>query len=644
MKRQIPFEYSSWIWGNKYPKADEYCEFYDTFEYTGEREVTAFISADSNYALYVNGRLAASGQYADYPYDKVYDELDLTEYCKRGKNHLAIIVWHYGIETTFCYYRGDAALRYAVWEGADCVATSSAKTQSRLSPTYRQNTNRLISSQLGLGWDYDASAEDGWMLGEGEGFHDSVMIPIAPPLRHRPCKKLVNEPLVSARAIQTLEDGSVIYDLGREEVGYLSIQLSAQTEQRITISWGEHILDGRVRKCLGSRRFYTEYYTKKGENVYLNPFRRLGCRYLEVLAEDAASVQISAIGIVPTMYPLHTMQPPKLNERQQKIYDACVRTLRLCMHEHYEDCPWREQALYAMDSRNQMLCGYHAFGEYEFARANLELIAADDRPDGFLSICYPCSVDLVIPSFSLHYISAVYEHYVYSKNKNFLRTVYPKLKSVTETFLSKAEGGLVPQFPDLWNFYEWMPGLSNKLTKPDPADPHVVLNCLMLRALSYMAEISDAIDENEAAERYRSLIPTMRSRIYETFYDAERGVFTNYSADEKYSQLGNSLAILAGVVEGEEAEKLAYRMIRDSEMTGTSLSMRGFFYDALLVASDDYRAFILSDIERVYTPMLAGGTGTVWETEKGADDFGLAGSLCHGWSALPVYYYHKFLK
>lgn len=37
------------------------------------------------------------------------------------------------------------------------------------------------------------------------------------------------------------------------------------------------------------------------------------------------------------------------------------------MHEHYEDYPWREQALYAFDSRNQALYGYYAFGNYDFA-------------------------------------------------------------------------------------------------------------------------------------------------------------------------------------------------------------------------------------------------------------------------------------
>jgi alpha-L-rhamnosidase len=32
-----------------------------------------------------------------------------------------------------------------------------------------------------------------------------------------------------------------------------------------------------------------------------------------------------------------------------------------------------------------------------------------------------------------------------------------------------------------------------------------------------------------------------------------------------------------------------------------------------------------------------------WETIKGADDFDKAGSLCHGWSAIPLYFFYAYL-
>ena len=42
--------------------------------------------------------------------------------------------------------------------------------------------------------------------------------------------------------------------------------------------------------------------------------------------------------------------------------------------------------------------------------------------------------------------------------------------------------------------------------------------------------------------------------------------------------------------------------------------------------------------------MLDAGCQTFWETEEGADAFGKAGSLCHGWSAVPIYIFGKYFN
>ena len=71
--------------------------------------------------------------------------------------------------------------------------------------------------------------------------------------------------------------------------------------------------------------------------------------------------------------------------------------------------------------------------------------------------------------------------------------------------------------------------------------------------------------------------------------------------------------------------------------------MKTFFYDALLKVDGKHSKFILEDIKKDYSYMLSQGATTFWETIKGAEDFNGAGSLCHGWSAMPVYYYNKIL-
>ena len=112
--------------------------------------------------------------------------------------------------------------------------------------------------------------------------------------------------------------------------------------------------------------------------------------------------------------------------------------------------------------------------------------------------------------------------------------------------------------------------------------------------------------------------------------------------DDNKSVLVNALAILCGAAQGAQAQAIAAKLA-DAQNTWTpaTLSMLGFRYDALLKVDEvGYRAFILSDIDQKYAKMLDAGATSFWETELGESDFEDAGSLCHAWSSMPVYYYH----
>ena len=67
-----------------------------------------------------------------------------------------------------------------------------------------------------------------------------------------------------------------------------------------------------------------------------------------------------------------------------------------------------------------------------------------------------------------------------------------------------------------------------------------------------------------------------------------------------------------------------------------------FKYEALLTRQEDYFDWVFADIARIWGRMLYAGATSFWETEDGADAFDQAGSLCHGWSAMPVYFYYAY--
>ena len=471
-----PFEESKWIWASENPRNDEYSEFIDEVHFSGGN-AELYISSDSNYTVYINGTLCAFGQYADFPYMKVYDKIDVSRYMRKGKNIIAFRVWYYGIANSQTYCPGKAGLIYSLFADSNILSCSSAKTLSRLSPTFVPYREKRITVQLGLTFEYDAKAADAWMLGEWDDSHpfgQSFEVDISPQMRERTCKRTeFGETFigkaVNADGIAPVSKRGMIFDLGREAVGFICLKLVASNESPITIAFGEHLVDGHVRREVGGRDFSFIYHPTLGLNYYMNAFRRFGCRYIELITdEELSDVEVSLRSVV---YPLADIQvPDSLTLKESAIYEACAYTMKCCMHEHYEDCPWREQALYTMDSRNQMLAGYYAFGETLFPKSNIELIAEDDRDDNILSICYPISHKRAIPSFSLHFILECEEYLRYTGDVQFIEKIYPKLTSVMNAFIEKIDTvGLIPPFRGeyMWNFYEWTVGLAGAHSGPE---------------------------------------------------------------------------------------------------------------------------------------------------------------------------------
>ncbi len=632
---------AKWIWLKEGQSVDSHAEFFIPLAFSGEKTEIR-LSADSDYTLYVNGTFVSCNQYRDFPYYKIYDTIDITEQLIKGENVIAIEVWYYGAPN-FSYYSSNAGLWYEIYQDGKLVKESDENTLSRLSPTYQNGLKRKISPQIGWSYHYDATKEDTWKTELCEGFEISVLggEGISEPIP-RPIERLeILEPIQSA-FIRT-EDNRMLYDLGYETVGFPTLRLTSPVKQTLKLWWGEHIADGRVRGIIGPRNFSIDLTVGEGVTEFSNYCRRLGARYLEL--EYETPVEIDHLTLFPSEYPVKMLPFDFGNKLRNRIYETSARTLVLCMHDHYEDCPWREQAMYAMDTRNQIMCGYYAFGEEKFPRAALRLFGMDDRADGLLNITTPNKGDMApipraIPSFSLHFVTMVYEYYLRTKDISLLREVFPKLTKIINACTSRMTDGLLPMFEQTdgaWNFYEWTDNLSGR--PADVTSPYETpINCLFSIALGRMQAICDWLGEKAD---FLSVKTALNQKIAETFYNKGTGLFVDRAGSETYSELVNALAILCGAAEGKMAERIAEHLTGDHNIVKCSLSMVCFKYDALiLVNKEKYRSYVLSDIDATYGRMLEAGATSFWETENGQSDFGNAGSLCHGWSAMPVYYYH----
>lgn len=436
----------------------------------------------------------------------------------------------------------------------------------------------------------------------------------------------------------------LIADLGGEMAGLVEFEVDAPEGARIDHGHGEHLADGRVRTEIYGRNFADTCFCRAGRNRFQLPFRRIGGRYLELHFSDLGGqpVTIHRIGIRPWVLPLPPAAPCEVPSAEwRELRRRAVRTLELCMHEHYEDCPWREQALYTYDSRWQMLYGYYLWGNHDFAAASLELFAPGQREDGHFRLCAPTRGETVIPIYSLIWAVQLYEHFLHSgSNALFLRcrAAAAKLFAARLADRDAATGLYHPGSPDFWNFYEWAEGLHSR--GMPAGELHALYNLYFIEALEAYAKLLESA--GESGETYRRSAAELRGRVEKTFYDPARGLYASTCRNGKLGKLFHEhtqvmMLHTRSVPEARRAD--LWQKIRAREgMVPMTLSCLPYRVLAALDdpgnAADDLETLLLD----TYRPMLGPETDTLWETAEGQSAFQFAGSLCHGWSALPVWY------
>lgn len=690
---------SQWVWNNDCIQENVYVTFYESL-YISKKAAAyqIYISADSQYVLYINDRFVNCGQYADYPDYKAYDELDITAFLREGDNEIRIEAYWYGMDG-FTYRKESPGVIYAVVSDAQVLLASGKNTLTCHNDAFESKNVEKITNQLLFSFKYDATK-----AGRNKRLRKADIQEKTASFYPRPIKKLdildrqdakivAWGPFKESKQSQTIGEtmqnawmgfkylgeakplpdtdglsfsageilpGDVIpdgfyliIDMGAESIGYLDLDIELPSDSEILIGWGEHLEDLRVRTFVGKRNFAAAYKGQAGHNRFTYPFRRLGLRYLQ-LHIYAPSAKIYYAGILPTLYPLSDKPYFRCADHlHDKIYEVAVNTLRHCMHEHYEDCPWREQALYTMDSRNQMLCGYYAFGEFAFAKASLRLMGLSIRDDNMLELCSPARIKITIPCFTAVYLVQLYEYLIYSGDKAFIDEMLPVAKRIADSFirlLDEDSQGLLTAFVDkqYWNYYEWQEGLSgghgvadlSSLTYDAP------LNAFVSLGLSSLAKIYAILGDKELSGYYDGQQRRLNAAIDRAFFDEQRGVYAAYKnvntcEFSNYAELTQALVVCCGACPQERLAGIL-AALTDGSLLPVTLSHSIFKYEALLKKPEKYGRYVFDDIAKLWGHMLYHNATTFWETIDGASAFANAGSLCHGWSAVPIYFYFRY--
>ncbi len=455
------------------------------------------------------------------------------------------------------------------------------------------------------------------------------------------CKKSGGFDFTLAPLPEDTDGYYLILDCGKELVGFLDMEISLPDGAVVDICHGEHLDDGRVRTFVGNRNFADRLIAKAGWNHLFYNHRRIGGRYVELHITNCGGneVKFRYAGILPVSVPLapemHFISEDRLLAR---INEVSIDTLKLCMHEHYEDCPWREQGLYPYDSRNQILYGYHVWGNYSYVEACLDLLGKSYDGKRYLELTSPGYTTITIPVFTMVWITELYEYYLYSGSMKLTEKWINQVDSIIDAALAEK----VENMPELyhsgvgskiWNFSEWNGELSS--LKEHPQAPY---NVYFIETLRSAAKLHDSLGNRERAAFLREKAEVLAVAVEKVFFNEKMGCYSAVAGKEDRGYEHIQAIMLANELVPEEKIPQIHHKFAKSELCGIDLSALYYLVTAMMKGNEWSRRFLLNYLRDILEPVVLSGATSLWETRQGADDFGYAGSLCHGWSSVMPYF------
>jgi len=670
---------ASWIWHPPTGAPDNFY-LYARREFTLDampKRARVFVTAGSLYKLYLNGRYVGRGPNPADPSHYYYDVHEVASLLVPGANVIAAVCYNYGPESKGVigqnWGRGAFILELRAGHADTPLVVTDRSWKVIQAPEWDQSSPINCTLYADYKEYFDSRKElCGWM---SAGFDDRAWrepdVLGAPPIE--PYTRLVEReiPFLGGERVypvnafresasvtyawrddwevyheQSLVKGhphaakgkcvevfkthadfspGIILDFGRDVTGYPEIAIKASGGGIIDVLYGEDLRLVRVDR-----------FTLKGGPQTLEPFNRRTFRYMKLLFQETRQrIEIERVSLKMDTYPVEykgsfSCADPLLN----RIWDVGRYTMRISMLDHFVDCPWRERTIYGGDVYNENLIAHYAFGDPRLNRKTLRQMFALQHDAGALPPYGPYrGCDSFYPSWAAFLCLAFLDHYDFTGDRAFLDELWPRFVRMIDWTIGELDANTPPLIgtPDARaTFHDW-----SKAPKTRFGASSVFPFYLVMRR---SADLASSLGRKDEAARCASAAARMGEAIRKHMID-DRGFAVPYplTAHARPTQPDNAYLLWSGLLDADEAGALAAKLL------SPELSPIDTPFHALFVAeglfdhgtADDALAFIRS----YFGSMLDRGATTFWEHFHQADPPGLinSSSLCHGWSAGPVY-------
>jgi len=643
-------------------------------------EATLQISANTRYVLYVNGTELIHGPCRGDHWHQFCDKVDIAKYLKQGKNIIAAKVTafppfeaanedysNFGPFWSMSNSAGPLLIVHGEIGSGINISTGKADwyylNDSAISwhqqpvAHWMGCTEEVDGAKLPWGWQTNTEIDEGFVPAKVKWGNEVQFGEVNPLfLYDRPIKYLLSKEIKGLSVLKhreslafPIDDGEITlppgttYEaiLAAESIttSFVHFNCKGGAGSKVSLLYSEaftkfdgqrHYKESRL-DTTGELRGVIDIYHPSGKIETYSPSWFRTFRFIKITIETGDSpLTIYPLKLVETRFPLENKVAfSSAMPWAQKIWDISLRTLELCMHESYEDCPFYEQLQYTMDTRLQMLFAYIISND-----ANMQLKTIHDYhtsilPEGILQSRFPSKYPQVIPVFALHWIFMLKDYHMETGDISLLERYRPTMENVLGWFKRKTgQQGLIENL-GYWDFADWTDAWDDTSGVPKASlhGPSTIQNLVYSYALEVCAQIMDVLGHTQLAENYRSEKSGILAKVDALCWAVDNGMYKEGpSFDGEYTQHAQLWAVLSGLAKGERARQIMKHVLTDTTLIPCSFVLQFYLFRAL------ERAGMYEETEKL------------WDLWKGLIDLDLTTvpeipgkytrSECHAWGSL----------
>jgi hypothetical protein len=247
-------------------------------------------------------------------------------------------------------------------------------------------------------------------------------------------------------------------------------------------------------------------------------------------------------------------------------------------------------------------------------------------PEGITMSRYPSSTHQFIPSFSLWWICMGHDYWRYRGDEQYLKTLLQAWRGVISYYEQLLKPDYSLGYVPYWFFADWSAGFNHGEPVREKTGNSAFQDLLFVLALDAVSEMEGTFGSVYMSQYYRETAERIRTTIRPKYWNESKGLFADTHDHRAYSQHVNALAVLAGIVQKDEAAQLMRKTLNDTEIAQATIYFRYYVHQALQKAG---LGDLYLDNLQIWRDQMALGLTTWAEMPEPSR------SDCHAWGASP---------